>query len=48
MLRRVSRDGEFAGQPVGIQLIFYSPEALNCAQVGITAAQLSGSFQVGA
>ena len=42
------RDGEFAGQPAGIQLIFYSPEALNCAQVGITSAQLSGSVQVGA
>jgi hypothetical protein len=42
------KDGEFAGQPVGIQLLFYSPEALNCAQVGITAAQLSGSFQIGA
>ncbi len=41
------KDGEFSGQPVGIQLVFYSPEALNCAQVGISAAQLSGSFQIG-
>jgi hypothetical protein len=39
--------GEFAGQPVGVQLVFYSPEALNCAQAGIAAAQLSGSFQIG-
>lgn len=41
-------DGEFAGQPVSVQLLFYSPEALNCAQVGISAAQLSGGFQIGA
>jgi hypothetical protein len=42
------KDGEFAGRPVGIQLLFYSPEALNCAQAGISAAQLSGSVQIGA
>jgi hypothetical protein len=41
-------DGEFSGQPVSIQLVFYSPEALNCAQVGIGAASLSGGFQIGA
>jgi hypothetical protein len=40
-------DGEFAGQPVGVQLGFYSPEALNCAQTGIGAASLSGGVQIG-
>jgi len=40
-------DGEFAGQSVNGVMFFYSPEALNCAQVGIGAASLSGGFQIG-
>lgn len=40
-------DGEFAGQPVNGVMFFYSPEALNCAQVGIGAASLSGGFRIG-
>lgn len=40
-------DGEFAGQPVGGVMFFYSPEALNCAQAGIGAASLSGGFRIG-
>jgi hypothetical protein len=40
-------DGEFAGQPVSGVMFFYSPEALNCAQVGISAASLSGGFRIG-
>jgi hypothetical protein len=40
-------DGEFAGQSVSGVMFFYSPEALNCAQVGISAASLSGGFRIG-
>jgi len=40
-------DGEFAGQSVNGVMFFYSPEALNCAQVGIGAASLSGGLQIG-
>jgi hypothetical protein len=40
-------DGEFSGENVNGLMFFYSPEALNCAQVGIGAASLSGGFQIG-
>ena len=40
-------DGEFAGQSVSGVMFFYSPEALHCAQVGISAASLSGGFRIG-
>jgi len=40
-------EGEFAGETVNGLMFFYSPEALNCAQVGIGAASLSGGFQIG-
>jgi hypothetical protein len=40
-------DGEFAGQSVSGVMFFYSPEALNCAQAGISAASLSGGFRIG-
>jgi hypothetical protein len=39
--------GEFEGQGASADLLFYGPDALNCASAGISSASISGYVQVG-